>query len=263
MLRRRNRRKAQRPKRQWQLPAVDWRRVILGVASSIVVAAVYVSTVWLMNRPIEEVVIRGAFERVSAMQLQEALAGHVRTGFLSANLDQIRREATDIPWVATARVRRVWPGTVEVTVAEEQPAACWGERGLLNMEGELFVTDSSHIPAELPRLHGPAGSERQVARQYFLIEQRLEQRGLAAVALDLDARGAWTLQLNNGVQVRLGARDIDQRLERFFVALDQAVTMQVEQVEYVDMRYTNGFAIGWKGARAAGSAAGKESDPNV
>jgi cell division septal protein FtsQ len=30
------------------------------------------------------------------------------------------------------------------------------------------------------------------------------------------------------------------------MALDQVVAERAEQVDYIDMRYTNGFAIGWK-----------------
>ena len=44
-------------------------------------------------------------------------------------------------------------------MTEEAPIACWGERGLLNAAGELFLPDADHVPAELPRLHGPAGTE--------------------------------------------------------------------------------------------------------
>jgi cell division protein FtsQ len=85
---------------------------------------------------------------------------------------------------------------------------------------------------------------------YFKIETQLEQRGLAALSLELDARGAWTFRLNSGVVVRLGAAAVEQRLARFFRALDNGVAVNSEQVAYVDMRYTHGFAIGWR-AQAA------------
>ena len=246
MAARRNRKRVKQRRRQLQLPQVNWHRVVTGCAALAVLAAVYVSTVWLMNRPIDAVVIKGRFERVSAMQLEEVLGGYVRDGFLSADLGAIRAQAVEIPWVASANVRRRWPGTIEVVVAEQEPAACWGDTGLLNTHGELFLADSSHVPAELPRLSGPAGSETRVARLYFEVEEQLEQRGLAAVEMELDARGAWSFRLNNGVLVRLGAEAVEQRLTRFLAALDHLLASQPEQVDYIDMRYPNGFAIGWK-----------------
>jgi len=61
-----------------------------------------------------------------------------------------------------------------------------------------------------------------------------------------DPRGAWEFELSNGIRVRLGATTVERRLDRFFVALDQVLSSQAEHVDYIDMRYTNGFAIGWK-----------------
>jgi cell division protein FtsQ len=250
------------PPRRLILPAVNWTRVIGAVAVACVAVAVYVCTIGLMDRPITAVSIQGPFERVSAMQLEEALARHVKTGFLSADIERIQRAAQALPWVATASVQRRWPSSITVTVTEQQPAACWGENGLLNEAGELFVTDQSRLPAELPRLTGPTGSERTVAARYFQIQSQLEQRGFAALSLELDARGAWAFRLNNGVAVRLGAEAVEQRLERFFHALDSGVAVDSERVAYVDMRYTNGFAIGWR-EQAARARGPEMAEPHV
>lgn len=232
------------PKIKW--PAINWARVITFSAAGVMVVTIYVATLWLMDRPINAVVINGAFARVTAVQLEDALAPHVQTGFLSADLNLMRTELTNIPWISNANIRRRWPGSIEVQVTEQRPAARWGERGLLNIDGELFVDDATHVPAELPNLQGPDGSEERVSEMFFRIEERLEQRGMAAVSLRLDKRGAWELQLNSGIRVRFGARFVDDRIDRFFAALDKVIAPKSEQVDYVDMRYTNGFAIGWK-----------------
>lgn len=250
-------------KRRVELPQVNWSRMISACAALALIATVYVATLWLMDQPIDAVVVNGAFQRVSAMQIEESLAPHVKTGFLSADLGAMQRELATVPWVAQASIRRRWPGTIEVSITEEQAAACWGERGLLNTAGELFVTEASHVPAELPRLAGPDGTEVRVADLYFRVAKRLEQRGLAAIALSLDGRGAWQLRLNNGIEVRLGARAIDLRIDRFFIALDRVIAQQADAVEYVDMRYTNGFSVGWKAGRNSDTFNGTDAQPRV
>lgn len=228
----------------WQ--RVPWVRLLTLCTGLAVSLSVYVVTLWLMNRPIEAVVIDGAFDRVSALQVEDALGAYIQTGFLSADLQAIRGQLRELPWVAGANVRRRWPGTIEVSIEEQSPAARWGDAGLLNIDGELFIQNVTHAPAELPLLSGPRGTERRVAEMYFRIQERLERRGLAAVSLRLDERGAWELQLSSGIRVRLGARMVETRLNRFFEALDKVVAAQAEDVDYIDMRYTNGFAIGWK-----------------
>lgn len=243
--------------------AVNWARVATAGAVASLAFSGYAAALWVMDRPIDSVVINGAFERVSAVEVEKALSMHVTTGFLSADLRTMRAELLEIPWVENANVRRRWPGSIEVRISEERPAACWGKAGLLNVRGELFVDEVQHVPAELPRLEGPAGSEKRVSKMYFSIEERLEQRGMAAISLRLDQRGAWEVQLSSGVTVRLGASFVDQRLDRFFEALDKVIAAQLEQVDYVDMRYTNGFAIGWKDQKPMRAGFREDGEPNV
>ena len=156
------------------------------------VAAVFAGR-WLLNRPVEQVVINGEFERVSADRLESLLRPYMGQGFLATPLDVVQQQLAAVPWVATARVSRKWPGTLDVTVTEEQPAARWGEHGLLNPQGRLFVRQADHIPAGLPRLNGPEGTEAEVAARYVAIQEQLVHRGLALAALELDERGAWSL----------------------------------------------------------------------
>jgi len=158
-------------------------------------------------------------------------------------------------------VQRAWPRGLDVLVLEQSAAARWGERGLLNTRGELFDSDERHIPPELAQLSGPAGKESVVAQRYLAAEGRLLQAGLRLTALRLDARGAWELDLANGVTVRLGRRQVDERFEKFMNSALKLVTQRGEDIAYVDMRYTNGFAIGWRGnaARGAGKDGGHDA----
>ena len=54
------------------------------------------------------------------------------------------------------------------------------------------------------------------------------------------------MMLSNGVQVRLGRREIDQRTELFLGVVADLITGRSKDIDYVDMRYSNGFTIGWK-----------------
>ena len=113
------------------------------------------------------------------------------------------------------------------------------------------------MPPELPRLDGPEGSEEQVAQRYLAIQDRLSRLGFQVAALRLDARGAWEFDLSTGVTVRLGRRQVDERMDRFVQFGAPVIAGRAAEVRYVDMRYSNGFAIGWRagGQRVASGAA--------
>lgn len=253
-LSRSNRRR--RPEPKVRLPQLPWVAISSVLGLLVVFGGIYTTARWLLNRPVERVVINGEFERVSADQLEAVLKTAMGRGFLAADLRAIQQQIAAQPWVASAQVSRRWPDTLAVTVTEEQPAARWGEEGLLNARGRLFIRRASHIPAELPRLSGPEGSETEVASRYVAIREHLIERGLGLAELALDGRGAWTMKLSNGISVRLGSVDVDARLARFYEALDVVVTNVAADLDFVDMRYTNGFSVGWKQQRPVRSVDG-------
>jgi len=109
----------------------------------------------------------------------------------------------------------------------------------------LFVTDAKHIPAELPRLSGPEERAADVAQRYLDVRDRLIPVGLDLRRVHLDPRGAWDMTLQNGVEVRLGRRDVDVRTDLFLDVVADIITGRATDIEYVDMRYSNGFTIGW------------------
>ncbi|MGD9387808.1 MAG: cell division protein FtsQ/DivIB [Gammaproteobacteria bacterium] len=229
-----------------QLPAWPWRQLGVGALVLAAVGAAGWGAAVALDRPIRQVLVHGPFERVSVVQVEAALGDLREQGFIGVELDEVRARIAAIEWVDDAVVRRRWPAEVEVTVIEQVPAARWGESGLLNTRGELFVRDSRHVPAELPRLSGPAGSERLVARRYLDTRARLAAVGLGLRALDLDARGAWRMELSNGFDVRLGRESFDERLDRFVRVAAPLLTPRAATVEYVDLRYSRGFAVGWR-----------------
>jgi cell division protein FtsQ len=200
----------------------------------------------LLDRPIRSITIEGSFERVGALQIEEAISSALSDGFLSANLSEIQRLIVALPWIDQANVVRRWPSRLEISVIEQVPAACWGERGLLNTRGELFVTDARHIPAELPRLSGPPNRSAEIAKRYLTIREQLIPFGLDLRRVHMDARGAWEMTLQNGVDIRFGRRKIVQRTELFLDVVATIITSRAADIDYVDMRYSNGFTIGWK-----------------
>ena len=252
---RKNRRK--QSERKFRLPAVNWRALGVGAAALAVAAIGAALVMWAFNQPIETVAVEGRFQRVAPVDVERVVKAQVHgAGLLSVNLADVRRALHTLPWVDAVSVQRAWPRGLDVLVVEQSAAARWGERGLLNTRGELFDTDERHIPPELAQLSGPDGKESQVAQRYLAAQGRLQQAGLRCTAMRVDARGSWEFDLANGVTVRLGRRQVDERFEKFMTAALKIVTQRGEDIAYVDMRYTNGFAIGWRGNAIRAAASG-------
>ena len=249
-----NRRKPKEARRRLRLPAINWRYLAYTLSALALIACATAALSWALNQPIERVAVQGRFQRVTPGDVERVVKSCVHgAGLLSVDLAAVRRALHTLPWVDAVSVERDWPKGLTVLVVEQTAAARWGERGLLNTRGELFDSDERHIPPELAQLEGPEGKEGLVAQRYLAAEGRLLQAGVRMTALRLDARGAWEFDLANGVTVRLGRRQVDERFEKFMTTALKLVTQRGEDISYVDMRYTNGFAIGWRGNAARGT----------
>jgi cell division protein FtsQ len=232
-----------------RLPAIRWRRLLPAGAAVLALAVMVFGVRFALDQPVKRVDVSGRWQRVQVVDVQAAVRAALgNQGMVSVDLAAISKAVKQNPWVDQASVARRWPGGLHVQVVEQVPVARWGEAGLLNARGELFVRDSRHLPAELPEFTGPAGNEAQMTARYLAAQPRLGRAGLRLSRLRVDDRGAWEIELDNGVQVRFGREQFDERFERFIAAAAHTVNTRAGEIQYVDMRYANGFAIGWRAA---------------
>jgi cell division protein FtsQ len=244
---RRNPRRAGPSALRRMLAGVPWRRALPVVACVLVAGGGFLGLRMMLDRPLTKVQITGRFQRVQPLDVEKAVRGQVgRKGLVSVDLAAVSRAVRQIPWVDRATVGRAWPQGLAIEVVEQIPVARWGESGLLNARGELFLNDSRHLPAELPVLAGPAGFEAAMTERYLAVQPRLVEAGMRLASLSMDERGAWELTLANGVRLRLGRAHIEERFDRFMLAASRIVAARATEISYVDLRYSAGFAIGWR-----------------
>ena len=239
------------------LERIDWRMAgaVAGAAAGLGLVALLL--VLALDRPVQRVLAEGSFQRVSPPEIEAAVAEVARGGLASVDLDEVRTRIERIDWVDHAVVSRRWPDALRVVVVEQVAAARWNDTGLLNARGELFLRNARYVPPELPLLEGPDGSEGMVAQLYLDAQGRLLEAGVRLTGVRLDERGAWELELANGVKVRLGRLAVTDRLDRFIRLASPLVAKRAAEIGYVDMRYTNGFSVGWN-ARSALAVAPQE-----
>ncbi len=243
------------------MPSFPVARIVTPAVAILIVLATYHVSGKLLDRRIESIAVSGPFQRVTPLQVEEAISDELDAGFFGADVGRMQAKIQALAWIDGATVARRWPNRIAIAVSEQVPAAIWGETGLLNVRGELFVTEARHIPAELPRLSGPDDRSDDVARRYLAVRDQLIPLGLDVRRVHLDARGAWDMTLTNGIEVRLGRRDVDERTELFLDVVGNIITGRAADIDYVDMRYSNGFTIGWNDGAETPVTEPKDEDP--
>ena len=140
-----NRRRTESRLAKLRLPkvALGWlaRTRTIGLSALAVVALVAfgAGARALLDQPVRKLVVEGTFQRVTSLQVEEAVAPDLGRGFLSIDLPELRAHLRRLDWVDQVNVGRAWPDTLIVRVTEHRAAARWGDTGLLNVRGELFT----------------------------------------------------------------------------------------------------------------------------
>ncbi len=241
---------------------INWRAA--GITGAVLASGVVLAMllIFALDRPVRRVQIEGTFQRVSPPEIENVVSQYAHGGLASVDLALIREQVRNIDWVDSAVVTRAWPDAIKVVIVEQVAAARWNDMGLLNARGELFLRKARYVPPELPLLEGPEGTEGAVAQLYNDAQGRLFEAGLSLTGVRLDERGAWELELANGLHVKLGRQSVNERLERFIGLATPMVAKRVAEISYVDMRYTNGFSVGWTARSALAVAPQEDATPD-
>lgn len=231
------------------LAAVPWLQVGLGATVVLLAALVPWGTDRLltaMDQQILAVDVHGQFVGDSRVGIERAAGAWIGKSYFSTDLADIKALLEQRPWVESAAVKRVWPGRLVIDIREKKPLAYWSDGRLVSRSGELFSPPNPEVAGRLPKLSGPDERVREVITMARKMSEQLYGYGLGFAGLALEARGAWTLTLANGIEVVLGRDKVEQRFERFITVYENRLASRVDEVSRVDARYTNGIAVQWK-----------------
>lgn len=187
--------------------------------------------------PLQTVHLSTAPHRVASEDVLRTVRNETKGNFFTVDIEHLRQALEKLPWVRSVSIRREFPHLLVLQLEEHQALARWNNTALVNLKGEVFMAESEQ---EMPDFFGPDGSSAVVAQRYAQFSQQIATLDLHAVRLNLSARHAWQLKLNNGMVLELGREDMQHRLARF-VAVKK--TEDMSKVKYVDLRYHNGFAV--------------------
>lgn len=194
-------------------------------------------------RKIATVQIDGVLNYVSEKEIKDTVSRFVSASLVAIDLDVLKAELETQPWISQVAVRREWPDKLVIEVEEEQPIARWNDSQLLNQQGQIFSPRNAVDRLQLPKLTGPAQSEQTVMLQYQQFNQLLYPLGVRIRDLTLNERGAWTMTLTNGAEVRLGRDEVLERLRRLVVFLESEYGAELVNIAAIDLRYRNGIAV--------------------
>lgn len=203
---------------------------------------------WLKDEqrlPVQKIIIAGEHVFIDDQQVRNVVRQAQPGSFFELDVNKVLAAVEAMPWVHKASVRKEWPNTLKVFLVEQVPVAFWNADSLLNQQGNLFNGKIESAEAPLPQLFGPGGSEQTALQGYRAMQQLLANSNLQIEELELSERFAWQIKLSNGIRLNIGREEFIDRVQRF-VDVYPLLAKNSKTVDYVDLRYDTGLAVGWK-----------------
>jgi cell division protein FtsQ len=170
------------------------------------------------------------------------------------DLDAARRRLLANPLVRTATLRKLYPGELEIHVAERDAYALWQRDGkffVIAADGTTIMPADGRFP-HLPLIVG-LGADSHAHEIFAALDQvpTLKARVYAAVRVG-DRR--WNLRLDNGVTVKLPNTDFDRALHQV-ADLDVSDKLLERDITEIDLRRQGRLTV-----RLSDAAAKAEAD---
>lgn len=224
---------------------------LFGVSLLLLLFGVVHYAVHLPVFALHAVQLSAAPQRVDAAQVEEIVRNELRGNFFTVDLEGTRKAFEQLPWVRKASVRRQFPWKLEVELEEHVALAKWNETELVNTYGEVFAGMSEQT---LPKFIGQADTAVEVTQMYKVFGDQLAALNREVTQISLSPRRAWQLRLDSGMVLELGREQAQERLARFVAVYPYSLASLQRTVNYVDLRYRNGFAAYLPGGMAGGQA---------
>ena len=215
------------------------KRVILLIALSVAFCFLFS----LLNQSITKIQYVNEMKRVSPDELRGISTKIYDEGFLQINLSDIQEEIGQVNWVKSVSLERQWPDQINILIEEEDIIGWWNKDSIINSKGNLFSLDEQSLPGGLIEFYGPNGQQAIVYEKYLLFAEELSTRGILIEKVTLDFKGSWIVTIRPNIALRLGKENIGERFDRFLMIWDESLLDNLAVIEYIDLRYTEGFSV--------------------
>ena len=193
-----------------------------------------------VDLPIKQISIIGEYQHIDKEQVDLIANEYIEGNFFSINLDQTRHAFKKLAWVREIAIRKKFPDTLEVTIEEHKPIARWGRVGLVNSYGEIFNAASQE---ELPSFIGYETFVKEMTLKFMEMNEILSKELMQVGTITLSERLSWEVITDNQVRVILGKDNIIKKLNLFTNNYQNILAELKNRIEYVDLRYKDGFSV--------------------
>ena len=224
------------------------------ILSIVIIAVIYLNTKTNGDRkiyfPIKNISLESKMINVNKNDVFEKSKNYLNSkSFFNFKINILKNEIEKVSWVRSADIKRVYPDEVKIYIKEHVPVAIWNNKSYMNNSGDIFFIHD--IKKNLPMINSNE-SRNKIMHVYF----SLLLKYISDYNFDIEIKKieeneirSISAHLSSGIIVKFGSKDIKSKIHTFFKAYKTLNSSDLKKIGYIDMRYSNGFSIGWKGVK--------------
>ena len=197
--------------------------------------------------PIKIISIESKLINSSKENIFKTTKNYLKTkSFFTMDINYLKEEIEKIDWVSIANIKRIYPSEVKITITEHSPVAIWNNDYYLNDKGKIFLANK--IEGNFPLIISNS-NRNNILFEYFslfskgALENKINEKVKKIEENDIRSL---SITLMSNITIMLGSKNINEKIGIFFKAYKTLNSSDLKKIRYIDMRYSNGFAIGWK-----------------
>ncbi|MGC6518351.1 MAG: cell division protein FtsQ/DivIB [Candidatus Puniceispirillaceae bacterium] len=179
----------------------------------------------------------------SDAHIKSAVGASYGTPLLSLSLAEIQHNLEQLGWVKSAKVARIYPDAIEISLTERRPLALLqttaGHR-LIDETGSIIFGAQAANFSHLPVVSGEGAAEQA---KFIIEELRTEPELFSDVwALQRVSNRRWDVHLKTGLAVRLPEKDAVLAWSKLAI-IDRQKQIMKRDLAVIDMRVSGQFIV--------------------
>lgn len=221
--------------------------IALGIFSVVGFVFYQAGSIYKEMWPVKHVAIESKLRFVDKEELSRSVFDFIDEGMWAIDLAKLQHQLREFDWIKNVEIRKVWPDQLVLVIEEHNPQVRFGKNILTQSGTKVLIAKEQVWMTKLPfvEMHNQdemtAEELKRIWAGYKKYKRQFELVNLDARFLKVDEINNWILEFANELTVNLGRKNHEARVERLVGVYSEI--KDKSQIERIDLRYSNGFAV--------------------
>ena len=192
----------------------------------------------LLNYPIDEVDINTNDINYNQQRIDNLISTIYGKDLISLDISNIQKYIVEDIWIKDAEISKSFPSTIKIKIIQHQPYAIYNSK-LMMRDGSIIKSDN--ISYELPVVEDNANNVSNSRRILTISTENLNKIDLKIKRIEIFNS---LVRIHTSKYILISDRiNLELNLNRLALSLNDLIEAFDQEINSIDMRYSNGFAI--------------------